>query len=243
MPAVAPSPAAAVSFDVLRNAFLSGPHASSPTMSLLLAALGWTLAVVGTVTAAPQAVRLWRHRDAEGVSGATAVAGAATMACWIVWTWSIRDLPALGSSIGAFIAWLSITFGYARLVTLRAQCVLALQLTAAVIIVSAAVATAATAVAGVVGSTFWAFPQLRKALTSSSLSGVSVAAYVALSAEDLGWIVYAAGTGVWAYAIAPVLQLPATTLIAWKAWKRRPATGDRRGQRPDAVVTCMRALR
>lgn len=176
--------------------------------------LGWVLAVAATVTAAPQAWRILRHRRTSGVSLTTCSLGVGTMTAWCWFTASIGDLPALGSSLGPLICWSGCVYGLYRTGTGRR----ALGVTALVVVaVLLACAGGLAPTVAVAGSLSWALPQVLSVLRGGDLSGVSTLAYLFISVENAGWVAYAVGTSTWEYAIAPLVQGPAALIIALRA--------------------------
>lgn len=184
------------------------------TLDTLVVALGWALAVAATVTAAPQAIRIIRRKHTEGVSVGTCSGGAATMVAWTYYTISVDDIPALASSIGALTCWLAALVG---LYVLRREPGILLLPSVAISVSLLLSFLGLSAVVAAVGGSAWALPQLRIALREKNLEGVSSVAYLLLALENLGWILYAAGTGHWVYAVPALIQGPACAIISWRA--------------------------
>ena len=184
----------------------------------LITTLGWILAIGATVTTAPQAIRIFRTRETAGVSVTAAAAGVATMTAWSYFTAGIGDIPALASSLAPLLTWAFTLVGVAWI--RRAPLILLYGLIAAGAAFFVCSAGFAQQLA-VTGSIFWTLPQLRVALRDTNLSGVSVLAYGLVAAENVGWILYASGTGTWAYAIAPLVQGPAAAVIAYRTSRSR----------------------
>ena len=182
-------------------------------LDTVVVALGWVLAVVATVTAAPQAVKIIRFKDTTGVSVGTCAAGLATMVAWTYYTVGLRDWPAVGSSIGALAAWATTLIG---LIILRRDPRAVLAGLGAVLFALAISLAGFSGLTAVVGSCLWALPQLRVVFQGGALHGVSAVAYAVLAAENVGWIFYSWGTGHWAYAFGPLIQGPACALICWR---------------------------
>ncbi len=166
------------------------------------------------MTVVPQVVRLFKSGDATGISVPTVALATATMLLWCIYTFSEADWPAFGSSLGPLCAWALILgwlllAGFSRL--------LGWSLAAAVVFVGVFSAAGVSHIGAATGSLLWALPQAYQSVTAKDLRGVSALAYFAIAAENLGWIVYAAGTGRWAYAVAPFVQAPLAVLIASRA--------------------------
>ena len=187
--------------------------------------LGWSLAVAATLTAWPQAIRALRGGDIRGIDANTVTTAIATMAAWTAYTAYLHDVPAIVSSVGPLLAWMLVLFALLAAESpgiRRAGCVSLAAAAFVTILVLTGYANLVGAAAAI-GSAAWALPQLVTVLRRVPLSGVSVAAYSALAIENLGWVAYAAGTGIAAYAIGPLVQAPAAAVIAWRArqWHRR----------------------
>jgi uncharacterized protein with PQ loop repeat len=197
------------------NDFISGGFV---TLSTLVTTLGWILALGATVTTAPQTIRIFRTRETAGVSVTAAAAGVATMTAWSYFTADIGDIPALASSLAPLLTWVGTLVGVA--LVRRTPIVVLYGVIAAGISFFVCSAGFAQQLA-VAGSIFWTLPQLRVALRDTNLSGVSVLAYGLVAAENVGWVLYAAGTGTWAYAIAPLVQGPAAAVIAYRTARSR----------------------
>jgi uncharacterized protein with PQ loop repeat len=181
---------------------------------MLTSTLGWVLALAATVTAAPQAWRILRHRTTTGVSTTTCALGVGTMSAWSWFTASIGDLPALGSSLGPLLCWSVCVYGLYRYGPGRR----ALALTAGVELVVLLVCFAGFASSlAVAGSLSWALPQAIAAVRGADLSGVSATAYLLIAVENAAWVLYALLTGTWEYAVAPLVQGPTSLLIARRA--------------------------
>jgi len=219
------------------------------TLETLVPALGWILAIGSTVTTAPQAVRIFRTRDTAGVSVSAAASGVATMTAWSYFTADIGDIPALASSLGPLVTWTATLIGVAWIRNTPRVLIYSMFAASAAFTISSAGFAQQLAVAG---SVFWTLPQLRVALRDHALSGVSVVAYALVAAENAGWILYAAGTGTWAYAIAPLVQGPAALVIAYRTAKsRQHITADPAASAPrpaglprqleQVTVTCCQA--
>jgi uncharacterized protein with PQ loop repeat len=175
---------------------------------------GWVLAVASTVTVVPQSVRLYRTNDSSGIATPTVALATATMALWCVYTIDQADWPAFGSSVGPLVAW-----GVILVWLFRNRFTRQLANSTAVACACAVVAIACGVphLAAAVGSLLWALPQAYESLTNKNLQGVSAVAFAGIAAENLGWIIYAAGTGRWAYAAAPIVQAPLAVFIASRA--------------------------
>jgi uncharacterized protein with PQ loop repeat len=78
-----------------------------------------------------------------------------------------------------------------------------------------------------VGSTLWALPQLKVALSKVPLTGVSALAYIFIAIENVGWIVYGLLTGHLIYLVAPLVQAPVALIIAIKVSKQKKVESAR----------------
>lgn len=186
--------------------------------TLLVSALGWLLAVAATGIALPQLVRVIRTRRDDGVSLRTCVLAAASMFAWAGYTLGRLDIPALASSLGPLVVWLSCGWIVARRRAVLARFAVASSV-AAVAVISAGLLLGAFHVLAVTGSLLWILPQLQVVRRHDDLTGVSVAAYVLLAAENAAWVAYAWGTATPAYALAPLVQGPLGAVIAFYAWR------------------------
>lgn len=191
---------------------------SAITLETAVITLGWVLAIGAAVTTAPQTIRIFRTRETAGVSASTAAAGVATMTAWSYFTAGIGDIPALASSLGPLVTWIATVVGLAWI---RRQPVLLLYTGLAAAAALAVCAAGFSQQLAVAGSIFWTLPQLRTAFAGGELHGVSAVAYTFVAVENAGWILYAAGTGTWAYALAPLVQGPAALLIAYRTFSNR----------------------
>ena len=181
---------------------------------MFLQLFGWALAVASTLTVAPQAVRLARTGNSAGVSSTSAALGFATMLSWCHYTATIKDIPALASSLGPVVVWGYVTGWVLLKQHTRA---VSLQAAAAVSIAVFAAYFGVSQYAAVLGSLTWVLPQTYKSIKTRDLSGVSASAYALVALENLAWIVYAVGTRTVAYAIAPLVQAPLSAVIAYRA--------------------------
>jgi uncharacterized protein with PQ loop repeat len=138
------------------------------------------------------------------------------MALWCVYTIDEADWPAFGSSVGPLLAW-----GAILVWLFRNRFTRQLGWSAAVACLYGVVASACGVphLAAAAGSLLWALPQAYESLTNKNLQGVSAVAFTGIAAENIGWIVYAAGTDRWAYAAAPIVQAPLAMFIASRAAK------------------------
>lgn len=180
----------------------------------MTAIIGWVLAIASTVTVLPQSIKLFRSRNSEGVSTVTVALAAATMAVWSTYTFKLRDWPALGSSLGPLVAWgcslvllAKINRSWRVLLLVFGVCGVLLPILSVQLLGIFAAA----------GSTLWAIPQLKVALSKVSLTGVSSLAYIFIAIENIGWIVYGLLTGHLMYVVAPLVQAPVALIIAIKA--------------------------
>jgi|LauGreDrversion4_1035100.scaffolds.fasta_scaffold00513_5 uncharacterized protein with PQ loop repeat len=191
------------------------------------AVVGWSLAIASTVTAWPQAVKLARTRNTNGISVRSVALATLTMVAWSAYTIRIGDVPAAASSVGPLSAW-----GTTLLLLIACKVPgagrFALVTIAVSLIVIAVVFTPYWWIIGgaaAAGSAGWALPQLRTAFTTENLEGVSVTAFAAMAVENIGWIVYAVLTSTPAYAVGSSIQAPATAIIALKAARSYPSGG------------------
>lgn len=188
-------------------------------MHAVVAALGWFLAVIATVTSAPQLIHLLKGNKV-GIEPLTPMLASATMAAWVIFTLGIHDVPAFASSVGPLLIWGSILvlLVFHKTPRYMSSMTLALFLVATLLVLRVfhVLPLATFGVVAAFGSTVWAIPQLIKVCLArgADISGVSFHAYLFLALENAGWILYAIGTGVLQYALAPMLQLPACLGIA-----------------------------
>lgn len=187
---------------------------------MFLQLFGWALAVASTLTVAPQAVRLARTGNSAGVSATSAALGFATMLSWCHYTATIKDVPALASSLGPAAVWGYILSWvllkeHSRTVSVQAGAAVSIAIIAAYFGVSQ--------YAAVLGSLTWVMPQTYKSIKTRDLTGVSATAYSLVALENLAWIVYAVGTRTAAYAIAPLVQAPLSAIIAYRAFTSHAA--------------------
>ena len=205
--------------------------ATVPLMrSWLVPALGWLLAVAATGIVLPQLLRVVRTRRDDGVSLRTCVLAAVSMSAWAGYTAIRADVPAFASSTGPLVVWVSCGWIVARRRGLLSRFVVALVSIVA-LVMAAGVLFDLFHVLAVSGSLLWILPQLQVARRQGDLAGVSVAAYVLLTAENIGWVLYAWGTATPAYAFAPLVQGPLAATIAIYAWR-----GQHRSRRHDAAL-------
>jgi hypothetical protein len=164
----------------------------------------------------------------------TCALGTATMTAWCWYTLSIGDTPALASSLGPLVCWALCVFGlYRHGGGRKAVLITGFALTITV----AACASGFAQYLAVAGSLGWALPQVRSALRGGDLSGVSGLAYSLIAAENVAWIIYAAGTGTWAYAVAPLVQGPAAILIAHRVLRAKHEQPDELSSSPEVGRT------
>lgn len=199
-----------------------------------VAVLGWTLAALSALTVLPQLLRLRSTGSTAGVSATSAGLATATMWAWCVYTVEIRDLPALASSLAALLVWAAVL----GVVLLRRRdqrsAILGGGVLLAVLLVPASGAAVLCATAG---SLLWILPQALRTLRTGSLHAVSAGAYLLVLAENLGWLLYALLTDRPAYAVAPLVQVPLSALIAWRA--RRHRDDPDRPPVPNAALDAM----
>lgn len=178
--------------------------------------LGWALALASTLTVMPQTIKLLRSRNSEGVSTVTVALAATTMGVWSTYTYQLRDWPALGSSLGPLLAWgtslilLSIINKSWKIMILTVVVSLLLLPILPLVVLG---------ICAAFGSSLWALPQLKVALSKVPLTGVSSLAYLFIAIENLGWIAYGILTGHLMYIVAPIIQAPVALLIAIKSRK------------------------
>ena len=90
-------------------------------------------------------------------------------------------------------------------------------------------------VVATVGSVSWIIPQGVHALRSRNLVAVSLWAYLLILVENVGWIVYGVGVGRYAYAVAPLVQIPVSALIVTHACRSRMGTSRDVAQQTSAA--------
>lgn len=187
-----------------------------------LTLLGWLLAVMALFIVLPQLYRLRTTGEHEGFSLRTASLAAASCLAWVVYTLSEGDVPALASSLLPMFVWIAC----GTIVSRRRDVLAKFSVTTGVLCVGALLAGVLTGwfhVVAVSGSLLWILPQVRSVLVSSRLPAVSAPTYVLLFVENVGWVVYALGTGRLAYMFAPLVQAPLSALIAFRAFRSTPA--------------------
>jgi uncharacterized protein with PQ loop repeat len=190
----------------------------------MTALIGWALAVASTATVLPQSIKLLRSRNSEGVSAVTVALAAVTMAVWSTYTFQLRDWPALGSSLGPLLAWGSSLVLLSIINKSWRIMLVAIGISASVLPFLSLTLLGILAAAG---STLWALPQLKVALSKVPLTGVSALAYIFIAIENVGWIVYGLLTGHLIYLVAPLVQAPVALIIAIKARKDKQAARAR----------------
>ena len=190
----------------------------------MVALIGWALAIASTLTVLPQSIKLFRSRNSEGVSTVTVALAMVTMTIWSTYTFQLRDWPALGSSLGPLFAWGSslillsiINKSWRVILGAVGVCVLMLPI----------LPLGLLGILAAVGSTLWALPQLKVALSKVPLTGVSALAYIFIAIENVGWIVYGLLTGHLIYLVAPVVQAPVALIIAIKVSKQKKVESAR----------------
>lgn len=183
----------------------------------MTALLGWAVALGSSLTLLPITGRVLLRRDSNGVSPTTAAVASLAMVAWSGYTLSLRDWPALVSSLGPLAIWTTLL---AALVVLRKD-----RLSVACLVVTIVVGVlmfifVPANILGVIavgGSVIWSIPQLRTAFKHDSLTGVSATGYFLVFVENLGWGLYGIASGHLAYAVAPIIQGPAALAIAYRA--------------------------
>jgi uncharacterized protein with PQ loop repeat len=187
---------------------------SGTIKSMFLQLFGWSLAVASTLTVAPQAVRLARTGNSAGVSATSAALGFATMLSWCHYTATIKDVPALASSLGPAVVW-----GFVLSWVLIKEHTRSVSLQAAIAVSVAIIASylGLSQYAAVLGSLTWVMPQTYRSIKARDLTGVSATAYSLVALENVAWIIYAVGTRTVAYAVAPLVQAPLSAVIAYRA--------------------------
>jgi uncharacterized protein with PQ loop repeat len=190
----------------------------------MTAIIGWALAVASTATVLPQSIKLLRSRNSEGVSTVTVALASVTMAVWSTYTFQLRDWPALGSSLGPLLAWGGSLVLLSIINKSRRIMIVAVGISALVLPFLSLTLLGILAAAG---STLWALPQLKVALSKVPLTGVSALAYIFIAIENVGWIVYGLLTGHLIYLVAPLVQAPVALIIAIKARKDKQAARAR----------------
>ena len=180
----------------------------------MTAVIGWALAIASTLTVLPQSIKLFRSRDSEGVSTVTVALAAVTMAVWSTYTFQLRDWPALGSSLGPLLAWGS-SLVLLSIINKSWRIMIVAVLVSALVLPFLSLTF--LGILAAIGSTLWALPQLKVALSKVPLTGVSSLAYIFIAIENVGWIVYGLLTGHLMYLVAPLVQAPVALIIAIKA--------------------------
>lgn len=183
-------------------------------------ALGTGLAATSALVAAPQMLRTWQTRDLSGVSMTAQVAWVVSWTLWGIYALAIGATgkviaDAVGLVFDALL--LALMFAVAtapgwRKTAARAA-VLALAPVPLFGWIWAEYGVVWLAIALTVYDTIILAPQLRAALFSSSVHGVSILAWVMRAATAVGWIVYAVGIGHLEAAGMYYVMLPAAALV------------------------------
>jgi uncharacterized protein with PQ loop repeat len=158
-----------------------------------------------------------RTHSVEGVSVSSAAIAALAMVAWTKYTHSLGDWPAVASSLGPLLVWSSVLLVLLLLSRSKSVAFSIIGVIFFALLFVLFVPAQILGVVAVTGSVLWALPQLRLALSGAVLTGVSVTGYVLVFIENLGWAVYGFATGHYAYIVAPVVQGPASLLIAFRS--------------------------
>jgi len=193
-----------------------------------VATLGWFLAIVATVTSAPQLIHLMKG-EKVGIEPLTPVLASTAMVAWVIFTLGIHDIPAFASSVGPLCIWslIFVLLVFHKVPRYASSMVLGITAVATLIAIRVfhALPISAFGVLGAIGSIIWALPQLVKVHRDRhrDISGVSFYAYLFLALENAAWIIYAMTRGVIQYALAPMIQFPACLGIAIYVHKAKQA--------------------
>ena len=174
----------------------------------------------------PQLIHLAKG-NRVGIEPLTPAIACVTMVSWIIFTAAKQDLPAFASSLGPLIVW-AITLAllsYHKVPNWNLALTLALSFTfiLSILRIFHIVPVSFFGTISALGSTIWGIPQFVKVLRHRKvdLSGVSSLAYLLLALEGIAWILYAIGTGIIQYALAPLTQVPLFIAIAYYAWESK----------------------
>ena len=181
---------------------------------------GYLLAVASAVTIAPQAYKIYKTKNTEGVSLHTSILGVSTMLFWCFYTAHIKDAPAFTSSIFPLFLWLYIYYQVEKNNSVKINKYIYIPWFFIVILSFTPWVTSYGFIAGL-GSALWSLPQAFTILKVEEYSGVSPLAYLALALENIGWVIYGLGVGNNIYLISPVFQMPVTFFIAYKSYRYR----------------------
>jgi uncharacterized protein with PQ loop repeat len=191
-------------------------HWNTVSWMSALTILGWLLAVLALCIVVPQLHRLYASGTHEGFSLRTASLASASCLAWVAYTVAEGDVPALASSLLPMFVWVAC----GTIVSRRRDVFRRFYVTTGVLCATTLLSVLATGwfhVMAVAGSLVWILPQVRSVLRSAHLPAVSAPAYILLFVENVGWIVYAFGTGRLAYMVAPLAQAPLAALVAFRA--------------------------
>lgn len=189
-------------------------------------ALGWALAVWGSVPIVCQLAHTRRTRSTAGIAAGTHVAWLCSWLCWLAYAVSIKAWPiALETALGAVLEAIELVW-LMRLGLRVDHSALAWVLGVLGIGVvgmlagadAAAVAITAYDVGGVV-------PQSYHALRAPDLEGISGWSWAVTLASALGWCVYAAQIGhPWAASWPVTAALASGVVLGAKRLRTAPAT-------------------
>ena len=193
--------------------------------AVLLGAAG---TLIGLVRALPQFVRLFRTRDAHGVSLDSAATSSIVSFGWATYGVLTEQLPvtlATGSSgvVFAFITVLALRLGR-RPSEFRAAPVW-------FVVLAVAVAGAGATGLGVllpVSVLVANGPQLLVAFREADLTGLSAATWSLSSSDGAVWLTYALVTGDRAILVFGILQLTTSAAIVVRRWTWARSVADRK---------------
>jgi uncharacterized protein with PQ loop repeat len=180
---------------------------------------GVGVAVLAAVALGPQ-LRVLRRGETAGFSPGTAGLALTTMVLWCVYTASVQDWFAFTASVLPGAAWAG------TLVLLWRRGGIEVRVLARWAGVASATALGFGALgvvgtAAAAGSVLWMWPQLRTAVRSPALSGVSGASFALLGLEAGMWVGWGVVQREWVYLPASSLQVVALGLISVQVLRKR----------------------
>jgi MtN3 and saliva related transmembrane protein len=181
-------------------------------------ALGWIAGVVTLGAGLPQALRLLRTRDSDGVVIETYIAWSMMCVWWMTWGFIVRSWP-IAIVNGTCLLAVGTVVVLLR-PSLRQRSLLMATLPAIVIV--ALVSTPALAVVASCWQVVFIAPTLRLVRRGTDVSGVSRLTWVLLATANVGWVAYDTLIG---YAPAGVISALTVLLAAVVLWRLRSPRG------------------
>lgn len=149
--------------------------------------------VLGGAMALPQASKVWRERQTEGVSTHWVGISIALNSGWALYAWGVGDAGIVPVSVVAVTSYLLIARALLRFDTSASITVMTVPAVAALVLPAAALAAGSWAAAGVVLGAMYGVQLLPAVVTvyrSAEVSGVSWATWIIGLAEAALWAVY-----------------------------------------------------